>query len=182
MNTIAVTNPIILNSSVPKILVKNIQADFTSVASQKHKYIPLEKFAGMADDVCWSVIQQMVPYLKGGYKSTLVDYRVLDLEAGDCCCYLDHWHLDVVRNPYHSSRPENHLIFTTTIGTEFILDELECYTNDFGDAVVERMPYTILHAPVNAITQYGRYNLHRAPTVSEACRRVLIRVTQTDVM
>lgn len=115
----------------------------------------------------------------------VVDYKVRDLKRGDCGVALAGWHLDCVSNPWHPTLMEDHLLFSTHFGTEYILDELEVgedethfskvlsrYGNDYWYTQVK--PYTI--------TQYSRFNLHRAPIVKQDCRRMTLRLTQTEVI
>ena len=175
----------ILNIKRPHVVYEHHFSDYlidglNEDGIQHNKYIPIEskklfKFGHSAR----LIIGIMENYLLDGFKSTLVDYRVVDLKAGDCGCKLDNWHIDVVRNPNHKSRPDRHLIFSTIIGTEFIDEPLECNTDDFSD--INTNDVAIWSAPVNSIVIYNRFHLHRGPIVKEDCRRVLIRITQTDV-
>lgn len=115
----------------------------------------------------------------------LVDYKVRDLKAGDCGCPLEGWHTDCVANPWHPSKFETHLIFSTHYGTEFILDELEVkLEEDHFNRVLNRYgsDYWFTQVKPNTITQYTRYNLHRAPIINKDCRRMVLRLTQIELI
>lgn len=115
----------------------------------------------------------------------VVDYKVRDLKKGDCGVQLEGWHLDCVTNPWHKTKPETHLLFSTHFGTEYILDELEVKEDEkHFSQVLKRYGSDYWYTTVkpNTITQYGRFNLHRAPIVKQDCRRVTLRLTQTEVI
>ena len=114
----------------------------------------------------------------------LVDYKVRDLEKGDCGCPLDFWHLDVVENPWHESKPDIHYLFSTEVGTEFITTPMEVTEADTSfKGVVERSSgFSVVQAAPNTISKYGRFNLHRGPRVAKDCRRMLLRLTLTEVI
>lgn len=179
--TIADTNMVVMNVNPPKLLAEGFTFDWGDVLECTHKYkkfnhATVAKFPWQAR----RILDKMEEYLEVGYKSTLVDFKVRDLHAGDCGCMLDGWHIDVVRNPAHVSRSDKHIIYTTIVGTEFMLDKVECSANDFADIVLPDSP-SVWQAPPNAIVQFDRFNLHRGPVVQHPCTRVLIRLTQTDV-
>ncbi|MNF90554.1 hypothetical protein D3C84_731210 [compost metagenome] len=118
----------------------------------------------------------------------LVDFKVRDLKAGDCGCKIEGWHLDVVSNPNHKSKPDFHLLYTTEFGTEFltthmIVDPSDTHFNHaidcFNLGAVERYKTS---AKPNHVSAYNRFQLHRAPIVPQDCRRMLLRVTATEVI
>ena len=119
----------------------------------------------------------------GSYK-WLVDYKVRDLKSGECGCPLDFWHLDVVENPWHDSKPDIHFLFSTEIGTEFITTPMSITEDDTSfKGVVERSEgFHVVQAVPNTISKYGRFNLHRGPRVTKDCRRMLLRLTLTEVI
>jgi len=172
---------VVLNSTRPIILEKNIVQDFSSEKPRLHKYVPLRGIDKLFLSIpMMNVIGAMERYLKPGYASNYIDVKVKELDVGDCGCQLEYWHIDVTRNPMHNSKPDNHIIFSTVVGTEFMLNEIPCDVEDFSDIMIPSQP-EIMKAPANAIVQYNRFNMHRGPVVDKPCKRVLIRLTQTDV-
>lgn len=114
----------------------------------------------------------------------VVDYKVRDLKAGDCGCPLDFWHLDVTKNPNHPTLPDIHFLFATEFGTEFITTPMSFSKEDSSfEAVLERnREFDYLVAEPNTISSYTRFNLHRGPVVNKDCRRLLLRLTLTEVI
>lgn len=182
MTTTAVTNQNVeMNKNRPVVLVQGLSYDWSDVSTQMTKYKQLtsgtrSRLPSQTQDV----ISNMLPHLKDGYKSLLFDFKVRELQEGDCGCALEDWHIDVVRNPKHNSKPDNHLIYSTVVGTEFMLDKLQQNVDDFAKLVLPKKP-NVWQAPVDSIVQFDRFNLHRGPIVEYPCKRVLIRLTQTDV-
>ncbi len=118
----------------------------------------------------------------------LVDYKVRDLKVGDCGCALEGWHLDVVTDPNHNSKPDFHLIYSTEIGTDFLTNPiyfdrdvthfkkgLEIYNEEYLESQA-------VSAKPNWVSAYNRFQLHRGPRIVKDCRRMLLRVTATQVI
>lgn len=170
----------ILNFIEPRLIEENIILNWDDVPPQHLKYKPLnpENYHSL-DNQAQIVLDKMMPFLEDGYKSTLFDYKVFSLSSGECGCKLDGWHIDVTRNPNHPSRIDHHLIYSTVAGTEFMTTEIPTLENDFSKVVMHGRYF---QAKPNSIYQYNRMNVHRGPKVEEDCKRVLIRVTQTDII
>lgn len=131
------------------------------------------------------VLDKMFSIMPDNDKHWLVDYKVRDLKKGDSGVDVAGWHLDCITNPRHNSKPETHLLFSTHFGTEYILDELEVLPEETHfKQVLKRYSDDFWFAQVkpNTITQYGRFNLHRAPIAKYDCRRMTLRLTQTEVI
>jgi hypothetical protein len=128
-----------------------------------------------------AIVGEMLKSASFSFKSTLLDFKVRQLDEGDCGCPLEGWHIDVTRNPNHPSKSDRHLIYSTIVGTEFLLDKIETDAIDFAEVGLEGKS-NIWQAPANSIVAYDRLNLHRGPIVREPCKRVLIRLTQTDII
>lgn len=114
-----------------------------------------------------------------------VDYKVRDLEPGQCGCPLPGWHLDVVRNPNHRSRPDVHLIYTTEVGTEMLMNHIPIPSDceDWKDCLNETVEdEQIIQLPPNKVHFYNRFQIHRGPIVDRKLRRLMIRVTGTEVI
>lgn len=169
----------ILNFIEPRLIEENIILDWDDIPLQHLKYKPLnpENYHKL-DKNAQFILDKMMPFCQDGYKSTVFDYKVFSLRANDCGCKLEGWHIDVTRNPNHSSRLDNHLIYTTVSGTEFMLTEIPTLEDDFAKVDMQGKYF---QAKPNSIYQYNRLNVHRGPIMQEDCKRVLIRLTQTDV-
>ena len=124
-----------------------------------------------------------------GHTRWLVDYKVRDLKSGDCGCKLEGWHLDVVENPWHDSRPDFHLIYSTEVGTDFLTQPVPCFPEDnhfkqcldpFNLEYLESNK--VVSSKPNYVSAYSRFQLHRGPIVKKDCRRMLLRVTATEVI
>ena len=87
--------------------------------------------------------------------------RVRWLEVGYSGCPLPEWHYDCVKNYLHEAKHEHHLLYTNLDGTLF----------KDGDDIIK--------AGDSEVWEYGR-ELHAAPVMKNKCKRVLIRVTETD--
>ena len=118
----------------------------------------------------------------------LVDYKVRDLKVGECGCMLEGWHLDVVPNPHHDSKPDIHLIYSTEFGTDFLTKELPVseglehfkdVLSDYSDSELEDF---CEQSKPNSVSMYNRFQLHRGPVVTKDCRRMLLRLTATEVI
>lgn len=170
-----------MNENSPVVLEQGLSYDWSNVPVQTLKYKKLNmRVLWDLPEHAFSVVNKMLTYAKPEYTNTLVDFKVKELRAGDCGCALEDWHIDVVRNPNHKSKPDNHLIYTTIVGTEFMLDKLTQNVEDFSNLILPDEP-NVWKAPVDSIVQFDRFNLHRGPVVEYPCKRVLIRLTQTDV-
>lgn len=122
----------------------------------------------------------------------LVELRVAVLAAGEVPGQAT-WHIDTVAEPWHDSAPERHHLF---VGSDACLPELLAgpVTLDVpaGGGAYARMqalddqlralrPATVV-APACRFVTYGRLHLHRARPALRADRRLLLRVTETDVV
>lgn len=118
----------------------------------------------------------------------LVDYKVRDLKAGDCGCTREGWHLDVVENPWHESKPDFHLIYSTEIGTDFLTRKVPVFPDEdhFNKTLSiydpEALESFAVSSKPNHVSTYNRFQLHRGPIVKKDCRRMLLRLTATEVI
>jgi len=134
---------------------------WNGVAEQINKYIPLRRALATFDKEAVFIIEKMLPFLQHKHRNILVDYKVRWLESGENGCPLPDWHYDCVKDFHHPAKHEHHLIYVNTDGTLFLdgPNILKAYDGD--------------------VWEYGR-ELHAAPKMKKACKRVLIRVTETD--
>lgn len=142
--------------------IKEADVSWENVAEQVNKYVPLQRALATFDKEAVFVIEKMLPFLQHQHKKLLVDYKVRHLKAGDYGCPLPDWHYDCVKEYSHPSKHEHHLIYTNIDGTLF----LDSGTN-------------IIKAANGSVWEYGR-ELHASPKMVEDCKRILIRVTETD--
>lgn len=124
--------------------------------------------------------------LVGNRKNVLVDIKVHELTAGKFPA-IPFWHIDSVNNPLHPSEPETHHIFVSGEGclTQFLGAPLTLPIQadsrlNFDLLVPADHPtYTV---PSCTICTYGRYDLHRCVRATVNEYRLLLRVTETDVI
>lgn len=138
-------------------------------------------------EYCKFVLATAYGLLKREHKHILVDIKVHDLKPGEHPC-LPGWHCDSVLDPEHDSRPENHIIFVTGHGclTEFTTGEYELETTktdprSYNKQLSEIKP-TYSSVKSCTLTKYGRWNFHRGPAAKIAEKRLLIRISETDVV
>lgn len=154
---------------------------------QELKYCPLIKAYTLIPEHVLTILDKMVDlsmeYEWYGYR-LLVDYKVRDLKAGNCGCPLDFWHLDVTENPNHPTKPDIHYLYSTHFGTEFITTPMGVFEEDtsFKQVLGRNDKFDYLIVRPNTISRYTRANLHRGPRVTEDCRRMLLRLTLTEVI
>lgn len=131
------------------------------------------------------------PAVSGRRDQIVVDVKVHDIQPGKYPC-LPGWHCDTVINPFHDSRPEIHHIFVSGEAslTEFIegpvclqIDEtlsdnalLKSFREQLDASVATR------RIPSCQIMTYGRFDFHRGTIGQFAQKRLLIRVTESDII
>lgn len=110
----------------------------------------------------------------------LIDYKVRDLKKGETGCPIPGWHLDYTENPNNILPIEEHLIFTTHVGTEFITTPMDVEENDihFSMVLKRNSVYNFIAAEPNSVTKYSRLNLHRCPIMFKDCRRLVMRISK----
>ncbi len=127
----------------------------------------------------------------GPRRFVLVEVRVDDIVAGRAPG-MGTWHIDTVPEPRHPSSPEVHHLFVTGAAslTEFLAGPVElevpvgCGAYDRMaalDAQVRALAPPTQRVPSCQVVTYGRLHLHRASRGLFAERRLLVRVTETDV-
>lgn len=130
--------------------------------------------------------------LSGGYRYVLLDLKVHDLLPGQYPC-LPGWHCDGFVDPRQEGREERHHLFVTGQGalTEF-LDrevELELPLKVRGKALLQlfrkqlnRKDWEPAPIPSCQWVRFGRRDFHRGPKAKKAERRLLMRITESDVL
>lgn len=164
--------------------------DTSLLPLQELKYCPLIKAYTLIPGIVLPILDKIVDLVDFSSDQSwrgmrlLVDYKVRDLKVGDCGCPLDFWHLDVTENPNHPTKPDIHYLYSTHFGTEFITTPMNVFEEDisFKQVLGRNDKFDYLTARPNTISRYTRANLHRGPRVTEDCRRMLLRLTLTDVI
>jgi len=123
----------------------------------------------------------------GNHKRILLDVKVQDLVPSKTSCIAG-WHLDGPESPLHDSNPEIHHLYIHEEGgeTEFISDELDLEVNDSMSQkdIVNMIPdgVNITKSMAGCFTTFTRFDFHRGINVKKPMRRLLVRLTETDVI
>lgn len=123
----------------------------------------------------------------GKHKRILLDVKVQDLEPSKTSCIAG-WHLDGPENPLHDSEPEIHHLYIHEEGgeTEFISNELNLDVDSTMSQkeIVDMIPkdVNITKSVAGCFTTFTRYDFHRGINVKNPMRRLLVRLTETDVI
>lgn len=154
------------------------------------KLASLERVRGETTDWVRAALDAVA--LRGLHRWVVVDVKVTEVVPGRCPC-LPGWHCDSVLDPFHPSRPEvHHLVVTgTACLTEFVaapvaLDVRPATSPKAFLADVNRQ-LAALGPPVRAVpscqvVEYGRFDLHRGARGTARETRLLVRVTETDLI
>jgi hypothetical protein len=121
-----------------------------------------------------------------------VDIKVHDVEPRRYTC-IPGWHCDTVINPYHQTLGEIHHIFVSggAALTEFIGEpvSLEILEGLSGPSLLQALQkqlkdlqFSVQKVPSCQIVTYGRWDFHRASLGLYPEKRLLIRVSETDVI
>lgn len=149
------------------------------------KYASLEK----ALKYCVPYVRRVVESveLSGKYKYTLLDVKIVDLKKGQLPC-LPGWHLDCTMHPEHKTKPETHHIFVWGAGcrTRFVVSPIEIPTANGrlieADRAVREQKPEVFQVDECTLTRYYRDNLHAPSKATKAGKRILIRITETDLV
>ena len=121
-----------------------------------------------------------------------VDVKVHDVELGRYTC-IPGWHCDTVIDPYHQTPGEIHHIFVSGEAalTEFIAEPVSLTISEglSGPPLLQTLQtqlqslrFPIQKVPSCRIVTYGRWDFHRASIGLFPEKRLLIRVSETDVI
>lgn len=125
--------------------------------------------------------------LIGNHKRILVDVKVQNLEPSQTSC-IPGWHLDGPGNPLHPSSKERHHLYIHEEGgeTEFIAEAF--YLNisqtmsmkEIVDMIPDGLP--VMKVKPRRFTSFTRFDFHRGINVAKPMKRLLVRLTETDVI
>ena len=172
-----------LNPELDLNLLSFPEFDTSSLPSAFIKYQRVEKVINQLPQPITNIVNQMLGLFKQNCKSKiLIDYKVKNLKKGQPGCSIAGWHLDYTENPNRSEPLEEHLIFSTHVGTEFITTPMVVLPEDthFTSIIKRNNSFDYIAVKPNTVTKYSRLNLHRGPIIIEDCRRVVIRLTKIN--
>lgn len=165
-------------SAPPKLLLKAVAPNWQSFDGQKlYKYAKYSKvYENSTKAVQW--LLDTCPN-KNERKRTVVDVKLVHLEKGQNPC-MPFWHTDCTMDMSHNTRPEIHYIYVVGAGsrTKFLWEPLDV-TPDFENSIEEHMCELI---PEETWVSYGREHLHKCSPAERSGFRLLIRVTETDLI
>jgi hypothetical protein len=121
------------------------------------------------------------------HKRVLIDVKVQNLFPSKTSC-IPGWHLDGPENPLHPSRPELHHLYIHEKGgeTEFIADsfELAIDSNMKQREIVKLIPenVSVTKSVAGCFATFTRFDFHRGINVKKPMKRLLVRLTETDLI
>lgn len=127
--------------------------------------------------------------LQNQHRFVVVDVKVHDIEVNKYPC-IPGWHCDTVIDPRHPTTPENHNIFVTGHAslTEFIGQPITLMLDLQGNPLlssfrrqIDDLKPAITKIPSCQVVKYGRYDFHRGSIGLANEKRLLIRVSETDI-
>lgn len=154
------------------------------------KHAGLERVRAETTDYVRAVLDAVD--LRGLHRWVVVDVKVSQLVAGRYPC-IPGWHCDSVLDPHHPTRPERHHLFVSGDAslTEFVAAPVELTIGPASSARaflagVDRQLATldppVWSIPSCQVVEYGRFDLHRAARSRANETRLLVRVTETDLI
>ena len=162
----------------PKILHKCAAPPWKAFDGQKlYKYAKYSRvYENSTKAVQW--LLNLCPN-KNERKRTVVDVKIVHLEKGQNPC-MPFWHTDCTMDMSHNTRPEIHYIYVAGAGsrTQFLWEPLDV-TPNFAESIEEQMVKLI---PEETWVSYGREHPHKCSPASQSGFRLLIRVTETDLI
>lgn len=142
------------------------------------KYEKPSKVLEQAHPSLAPLIEKMLKVMKHfDERECVIDYKVRTLEEGDTGSGIYGYHLDCCNDIWDDFEPETHLIYSTVIGTKFILDPIDITGYNTLQEVLNSTEFEEYSAPVDWVHQYTSKVLHSCPIVEGDCQRILIRVT-----
>jgi len=150
------------------------------------KYAPLDYIHGLTP-----YVKKVIGHapIVGNHKYVLVDVKISKVQKGRWSC-LRGWHCDVTMNPVRPERPEKHHLFVSGHNclTEFVKhpsliqfdDKIRYPNKSWIDDQLEGC--SVIEVPSCQYVTYGRRTLHRGPKAKEDEIRLLVRITETDII
>lgn len=160
------------------------QHTFEEIPQESYKFASLKFVRNNCNDYVNYVIDNMP--IVGDRRHILVDVKVHNLKKGQIPA-LPHWHIDCVNRPDNKAREEhNHIFLAGSCMTQFIKDDIELEIDSDRpnyDRILESVNFELEKRFVIPYTvcSYGRA-LHRAKPAVKDETRILIRVTESDII
>lgn len=110
-------------------------------------------------------------------RSIVIDYKVRSLKEGDTGSGIYGYHLDCTNDIHDTFEPETHLIYSTVIGTSFVMNPINPKDYTSVQNVLENEVLIEAVAPTDTVHKFTSKVLHSCPILDRTCQRVLIRVT-----
>lgn len=146
------------------------------------KFVTLE-YARKNSGTYVNRILDLMP-IRNDRRYVLVDVKVHALKAGDYPA-LTHWHIDATSNPYAKGQEEHNHLFVSGeyCCTEFLKNRIDVDIPTEGPIKFNSLLKNCESAQIkgNTIYTYGRVP-HRATKCIKDFTRLLVRVTETDIM
>jgi len=165
-------------SSPPQILGQISRPEWAQFDGQGiYKYAKFQRVFEQSTEAVRQILQTCPN--KNERKRTLVDVKLTWLKKGENPC-MPFWHTDCTMNMDHPTRPEKHYIYISGAGsrTRFLFEPLEV-TPDFADNITPNMAQEI---PEETWVNYGRQHPHICSRAEFSGYRLLIRVTESDLI
>jgi hypothetical protein len=149
-----------------------------------YKYAHFDYVCHNTNDFVRSILDQAP--IQGKHKHVLVDVKVQHLTPEKHSC-IPGWHLDGPENPLHNSLPDVHHLFVIGGGsTEFIDEPVTLYVEKEHKQkeIVAKIPDTVKVREIEqeCFNTFTRFDFHRGILAKKSLTRLLIRVSETDVI
>lgn len=142
------------------------------------KYENPSKVLKMCDPSLKPLIEDMMKSMKYyDNREMVIDYKVRSLNEGDTGSGIYGYHLDCCNDIWDDFEPETHLIYSTVIGTKFILEPMDITGCNTVQEVLAKNEFVEYNAAINWVHKYTSKVLHSCPIMEGDCQRILIRVT-----
>lgn len=175
---------ITFNEHAPKRSHVELRGAF-ELPADDWKYAPIDLVYPQLPPFFQSILDQAP--IVGKHKRILVDFKVQHLTPDTESC-IPGWHLDGPPTPLHYSAPENHHLFIMGgAPTEFVGQKLVLSVPDWGTHqkdLLAQIPEdgAVETIGLDAFYSFTRFDWHRGVFADQPLTRVLIRVTETDVI
>jgi hypothetical protein len=186
----ALQQTFVFNAAPPQLGTEFSQPSEEDFPAIQFKYGGLQHVYKNTTDYVRTVLDACP--IKKQHKNIVVDVKVTQIRKGKTPC-LPGWHCDTVIDPRNPTTPENHFLFVSGQAslTEFIADPVELEIPDglqhqamlhkFRKQIANIDP-SILKIPSCQIAGCSRFHFHRGSLGLFDEKRLLIRVTETDLV
>lgn len=174
MDTNSILNPVgsielnLFRFNAPEIILPDLDMKYEEPNRVLHHSAPELK----------GLIERMMLKMKDyDDRKMVIDYKVRTLKKGSTGSALYGYHLDCTDDIHDTFEPETHLIYSTIIGTSFVMNPINAVGYDSVQHVIQNEVLTEMVAPTEMVHKYDSKVLHSSPIITHDCQRILIRVT-----